>query len=545
MNSSSAIPLVELRGITKVFPGVMANDQIDLELYRGEVHCLLGENGAGKSTLMQILAGMYRPDAGTIAIDGRIVDIASPKDAGALGVGMVYQHPTVVPTFTVLENLLLGSKEHFRLDRDQAAASLGRLAARLGTELDPHATVGRLPLGRQKQVEIVKVLWSGASIVILDEPTAMLTPGEVRDLVRVLASLREQRLAVVFITHKLREAEEVGDRITVLRQGRVVGTIAPDRPGGRPRRTNGRASAERDGMDGEGLDTRIVRMMFGDEAAALGEVIELERGGRPERAARALSSEVVLQLEGVSVKPGRQEVGLDAVSFAVRRGEIFGLAGIDGNGQRELAEAMAGQRPVARGRIRLGERDITRANVAERLELGLGFVTDDRLGEGTVPSMPISLNLLLKRIGEQPLWSRTRRISKRLVTEATTEIAEEFDIRAPDVDTPAGSLSGGNIQKLMLARELSLHPKIVVYNKPTQGLDLRTTLFVRERLRTLAEGDGVSAVLISTDLDELVQLCDRIGVMFRGRLVGVMDNVGSGIEERLGTLMVGGSEERN
>ena len=529
MNSSSAIPVVELRGITKVFPGVVANDQIDLQLYRGEIHCLLGENGAGKSTLMQILAGMYRSDGGTVAIDGRVVDIGSPKDAGALGVGMVYQHPTVVPTFTVLENLLLGSKERFQLDRDRAGASLGELVVRLGTELDPHATVGRLALGKQKQVEIVKVLWSGASIVILDEPTAMLTPREVRDLVRVLASLRQQGFAVVFITHKLREALEVGDRITVLRQGRVVGSISPE---------------QRGSLDREGLQTVIVRMMFGDDAAALGEVAELERGGRPARAARALSSEVVLQVEGVSVTPGHQEVGLDAVSFAVRKGEIFGLAGIDGNGQRELAEAVAGQRRVARGRIRLGGHDITRTTVAERLQLGLGFVTDDRLGEGTVPSLPISLNLLLKRIGEQPLWSWTRKISKQLVAETAVEMVEEFDIRAPDVQTPAGSLSGGNIQKLMLARELSLHPKVVVYNKPTQGLDLRTTLFVRERLRALSEGEGVSAVLLSTDLDELVQLCDRIGVMFRGRLVGVLDNVGAGIEERLGTLMLGGDEEK-
>ncbi len=524
-NSSSAIPAVELHGITKIFPGVVANEEIDLELYRGEIHCLLGENGAGKSTLMQILAGMYRPDAGVISIDGRIVDIGSPKDAAGLGVGMVYQHPTVVPTFTVLENLLLGSRGRFRLDRDRAAASLVELASRMGTELAPNATVGRLALGRQKQVEIVKVLWSGADIVVLDEPTAMLTPGEAADLTQVLVSLREQGLAVVFITHKLREALSVGDRITVLRQGRVVGGVGPERL----------RSA-----DPADLEDRIVRMMFGDEATEEGELVELERGGRPPRGARPLSSEMVLQVEEITVKPGREEVGVDEVSFAVCEGEIFGLAGVDGNGQRELAEALAGQRRVARGRIRLQGRDITDMTVAQRLKLGLGFVTDDRLDEGTVASLPISLNLLIKRIGEQPFWSRAGRMAKRLVAEAAAGMVEEFDIRTPDVQTPAGSLSGGNVQKLILARELSTNPNIVVYNKPTQGLDFRTTLFVRRRLRDLSEADGVSAVLISTDLDELVQLCDRIGVMFRGRLVGVVENVGSGMEERLGALMLGG-----
>jgi ABC-type uncharacterized transport system ATPase subunit len=528
MNTARTIPAVELRGITKMFPGVVANAAIDIELHRGEIHCLLGENGAGKTTLMQILSGMCRPDAGTIAIDGRPVDIDSPKEAIALGVGMVYQHPTMVPTFTVLENLLLGSKGRFRLDRERAVGSLRDLAARLRTEVDPEAVVGRLALGRQQQVEIIKALWSGSNVLILDEPASMLTPREVADLEHVLLSLKAQGLAVVLITHKLREALAIGDRITVLRQGKVVGRIGPERL-----RDSGPAE----------IQTAIVSMMFGEEAGAVGEVAELGRGERPARVARALSPEVVLRADAISVKPGRQEAGVDEVSFAVRAGEIFGIAGVDGNGQRELAEAIAGQRRVAHGRLWLGNDDITRTSVAHRQRLGLRFVTDDRLGEGTVSSLPISLNLLLKRIGERPFWGRTRRISNTRVEQAAERLADEFDIRAPDVRTRGGALSGGNVQKMVLARELSFDPKVVVYNKPTHGLDIKTTLAIRERVRELSGSGGVAAVLMSNDLDELVDLCDRIGVMFRGRLVGIVENQGPGIEEKVGALMVGGSGE--
>jgi ABC-type uncharacterized transport system ATPase subunit len=528
MNRASTIPAVELRGITKMFPGVVANEAIDLELHRGEIHCLLGENGAGKTTLMQILSGMYRPDAGSIAIDGQLVDIGSPKEAIVLGVGMVYQHPTMVPTFTVIENLLLGSKGRFRLDRERAVTSLSDLAARLRTEVDPEAVVGRLALGRQQQVEIIKALWSGSNVLILDEPSSMLTPREVADLGKVLLSLKAQGLAIVFITHKLREALAIGDRITVLKQGKVAGRIGPE---------------QLRNADPEEIQTTIVSMMFGEEAGAVGGVAELGRGERAARVARALSPQVVLQADAVSVRPGRQEVGVNEVSLAVREGEIFGIAGVDGNGQRELAEAIAGQRRLTHGHLRLAGQDITHTGVAHRQKLGLRFVTDDRLSEGMVSSLPISLNLLLKRIGERPFWGRTRRISNTLVEEAAERLADEFDIRAPDVRTRGGALSGGNVQKMVLARELSFDPKVVVYNKPTSGLDIKTTLAIRERVRDLSGRGGVAAVLISNDLDELVDLCDRIGVMFRGRLVGIVENKGPGVEEKVGALMVGGSGE--
>jgi general nucleoside transport system ATP-binding protein len=528
VDRASATPAVELRGITKVFPGVVANEGIDLELYHGEVHCLLGENGAGKTTLMQILSGMYRPDGGTIAIDGRQVGLGSPHEAIVRGVGMVYQHPTLVPTFTVIENLLLGHKGRFRLDRKRALVSLREQAERLGAEVDPDAVVGRLTLGRQQQVEIIKALWSGSRILILDEPTSMLTPSEVADLARVLSSIKAQGLAVVVITHKLREALEIGDRITVLREGHVVGRIAPEKL---------RSS------DPLEIQSLIVGAMFGDEASSAVEVVELGRSTPPARIPRKLPAEVVLEARDLVAKPGPQEVGVHGVSFAVRKGEILGIAGVDGNGQRELAEALAGQRPADHGTIRLDIEDVTHASVGERQRLGLGYVTDDRLGEGTVASLPLSLNLLLKRIGEQPFWTRTRRISRPAVEEAARKLVDEFDIRASDVNTRAGTLSGGNIQKVMLARELSSHPKVVVYNNPTHGLDLKTTMAVRRKVRDLSAEEGTAAVVMSTDLDELVDLCDRIGVMSRGRLVGIVENAGSGVEEAVGELMVTGGEE--
>ena len=533
-----ALPLVRLRGITKTFPGVVANDSIDLDLYPGEIHCLLGENGAGKSTLMSILSGMHRLDAGSITIKGEVVDIGSPENAIIHGVGMVYQHPTLVPTFTVLENLLLGARSGFRLKRKEALASLHELAGRLGTSIDPQAVVGRLALGRQQQVEIIKALWREPHILILDEPTAMLTPRETESLGKALLALKAQGLAVVVITHKLREALSFGDRITVLKDGRVAGCLG---------------SGELLGSDRHELSAAIVQMMFGEETAgptgasgelAAGELAEATglEGEPPVHERRALSGEAVLRLDRVSVRPGSQEVGVREVSFSVYRGEVFGIAGIDGNGQRELAEAIAGQRSVWRGNLSLGDEDVTHASVSARQRLGLGYVTDDRLGEGMVASLPLSLNLLLKRIGEQPFWNRARRMSPASIKKAAESLAEEFDIRAVDVNAPGGTLSGGNIQKMLLARELSFSPKVVVYNKPTHGLDLKTTLAIRRRIRELATDGGVAAVLISTDLDELLALCDRIGVMFQGGLLGIVENAGPGVEEQVGAFMLGGEE---
>jgi general nucleoside transport system ATP-binding protein len=524
--TARAVPAVELRGITKAFPGVVANQDIDLDLWPGEIHCLLGENGAGKSTLMQILSGMYRPDAGSISVGGERVVIESPARALSLGIGMVYQHPSLVSTFTVLENLLLSARGPFRLDRRGAGARFHKLAARLGSSVEPDAVAGSLELGRQQQVEILKALWADSRVLILDEPTSMLTPQEVADLGQVLSSLRGEGLAVVLITHKLREALALGDRITVLREGRIAGCVDLERV---------RSSSP------EELQDTVVQMMFGGEASGSALVAELAMGDPAHRRSLALPAEPVLEVDAISVEPGRQEAGLDDVSFSIRRGEIFGIAGVDGNGQRELAEVIAGQRDLSAGGLRLAGHALAGLDVKERQRLGLRYVTDDRMGEGLVPSFPISLNLLLKRIGQRPFW-KAGRLIPGAVTENAERLIADFDIRTPGAQTPAENLSGGNIQKTVLARELGPGAAVVVFNKPTSGLDLKTTAAIRQRIRALSD-EGVSALLISSDLEELIDLCDRIAVMHKGHLVGVIDNEGPEVRQRVGALMVGVGDE--
>lgn len=516
-------PVVEVRGVTKTFPRVIANDGVTVAFYGGEVHCVLGENGAGKSTLVNILSGMYRPDAGLVLVDAGEVDIGSPRAALDHGIGTVYQHSTLIPAFTVLENLMVGRGRGLRLDKKAALGALERAAVALGVQIDPEARAGQLSLGQQQLVEIVKALGSGSRVLILDEPTSMLTPLGIAELEKVLLRLKAQGLAVVFITHKLREALAVGDRVTILRRGRVVGELGPDVVHVRPRSQ---------------LQADIVGLMFGDEVTTLVDVagVPAEAGAR--RAPREISGHVSLELVDVSVEAGRGEVGIVDVSLQVHSGEILGIAGVDGNGQRELAEAIAGQRRVQKGDILLDGTSIRHARVSQRQRLGLRYVTDDRLGEGTVSSLSVAQNLVLKRIGDAPFWRRGR-IQKRAIAEWAAELVDGFDITTPDVGTRSGALSGGNVQKLVLARELSLEPRVVVFNKPTYGLDVKTTRAVRERIRRLADDEGVAALLISTDLDELFDLCDRIAVLLRGRLTGALDNA-PGVELEIGRRMTEG-----
>jgi simple sugar transport system ATP-binding protein len=516
---------VELIGITKEYPGVVANDHVDLTVRPGEIHCLLGENGAGKSTLMSILSGMVRPDGGRIRVDGREVEIDSPRRAIELGIGMVYQHTTLVPTLTVLENLMLGGDGR-ALDVAATRARLAGLAEMLGVEVDADAEAGTLALGQQQQIEIIKALWRGSRVLILDEPTSMLAPQGVAELAGVLESLKGHGLAIVFITHKLHEATSMGDRVTVLRLGRVAGVLEP---------------AELHSHSAAELQTTIVAMMFGESADQAPDVPELEHrvtAAPAGRVRRDLPDDPMLELDGVSVAARAGEVGVHEVSLGVRPGEILGIAGVDGNGQRELAEAIAGQRPVSAGDIRFAGVSLRRLSVVRRERLGLRYVTDDRLGEGTVAALPVGLNLVIKRIGLAPYWRRGR-IRPATIDGVARDLIGRFDIRTPGPDTRVGTLSGGNIQKVVLARELSFDPKVVVYSKPTYGLDIKTTQAVRARIREQAE-QGVTSVVISTDLEELVDLCDRIAVLFRGRVTGVVENA-PGAEQRIGELMVGGS----
>jgi simple sugar transport system ATP-binding protein len=520
-STAGITPAVELIGITKSFPGVIANDRISVAAMPGEVLCLLGENGAGKSTLMSILSGLYRPDSGSIRIDGRDVTIDSPRRGRDLGIGMVYQELSLIPTLTVLENLMLGTNQGLVLDEHSARARLHDLAATLGVTIDPDARTGSLGLGEQQHVEIMKALWKGSRLLILDEPTSMLTPQGIAELQKVLVQLKASGMAIIFITHKLHEAIAIGDRVSVLKQGRVVGSIGPDIL---------RVTSPHD------LQRLIVTMMFGEEAASPADVAELREDLSGTRTRRTFSEAPLLDLSDVSAPGERGQHGISGVTLSVRGGEILGIAGVDGNGQRALAHVISGQARPTAGSIRLAGRTIDGLAVKARQRLGLRYVTDDRLGEGVVLPYSVGLNLVLKRIGDAPYWQRGT-IDRAAINATARDLIRQFDIRTRSEETRIGKLSGGNVQKVLLARELSFDPKVVVFNKPTHGLDVRTIAMVRDRIRELA-GGGAAAIVISSDLDELLDLSDRVAVVFEGRIAGIVEN-GPGAETRIGELIVG------
>lgn len=521
-SAGATVPAVALRGITKRFPGVVANDDISLAFQPGEIHVLLGENGAGKSTLIGILAGMQQPDEGEIAIAGKAVRIGSPRESLDLGVGTVFQHVLLVPSLTVIENLMLGGSWHRGLDHASALQRFDDLKQVLSVDIDPDAPVGRLSLGQQQQVEIMRALWRGGDVLILDEPTSMLTPQGVAELGEVMKRLRDQGVAVVFITHKLGEAYAFGDRISVLRLGRLAGQIEPDRLAAMTEQT---ATAE------------VVRLMFeGQTDSDDIEVLVGEGHNRRDESFVDLASPVALVVEGLSTAGEPGECTLVDVSFNARPGEILGIAGVDGNGQKHLAEALAGQRHSTAGQIRVLDKDVTHLDVAARQHLGVRYVTDERLDEGTVSGLSVATNLLLKEIGQAPFWSHG--LSRwNLINRHGREQIARYDVRTPSERTPIGRLSGGNIQKVLLARELSGNAKIVVYNKPTYGLDLHNTRLARERILDGAS-QGLTTILISNELDELIELSDRIAVMYQGRLTGIVDNQAD-VVAQIGRLMTG------
>ncbi len=518
----ASTPAIALNGVTKRFPGVVANDAITLNFFSGEVHALLGENGAGKSTLIGLLAGMQQPDEGNVELFGKPVRIASPRDSLDQGIGTVFQHVLLVPSLTVLENLMLGGSWWRPLGRDAALRRFHELAAMLGVTIDPDAPVGHLELGQQQQVEIIRALWRDAKVLILDEPTSMLTPQGVEDLGRVMRRLKESGVSVIFITHKLREAYAFGDRISVLRLGRLVGALPPERL---------RRMSESEVTD------EVIRLMFG-QAKAHSEEAEtlLGRARRAQRHPVDRSGRPLLELVEVSTAAAAGECALKSLSLALWPGEVLGVAGVDGNGQKHLAEVLAGQRPVARGRMLIDGEDATAESVGARRRRGLSYITDERLDEGTVASMSVATNLVLKEVGRPPLWRNGVTLWDR-IHESAREQVVRHDIRTPSERTPLGRLSGGNIQKVLLARELGEEMRIAVFNKPTHGLDLQNTSLARQRIRE-SVARGMATLVISTELDELLELSDRIAVVFQGRLVGIVENAGE-MEERIGRMMTG------
>jgi ABC-type uncharacterized transport system ATPase subunit len=501
-------PVLAARGITKRFPGVVANDGIDLELRAGEVHCLLGENGAGKSTLVNILSGLYQPDAGHLALDGREVRLHSPQDARRRGIGTVYQHFTVIPTLTIAENVALGARDRLWLDFRRLGAGLRERLRDFEVPADPDTPVRFLSLGQQQRVEIIKALVRGSRVLLLDEPTSILAPSEVEGLFRIVRRLRQEGVALVFITHKLDQALAVSDRVTILRQGRRVGQLGPGEVAG----SRAEASA------------RIVDLMFGgvrppEPAAARG-----GGAGRP-----------LLSLRQVTVLGDRGEPAVTDLSLELGQGEILGLAGVDGNGQKQLAEAVAGQRRVIRGQVLIDGADVTASGTGARMRRGIGYVTDDRMGEGIVRRGSVAETLLLRAV-DRPEFGRGR-LRWRRVDEHARKLIGDFDVRTRGPEAPVATLSGGNVQKLLLARELHLAPRLLVCSQPTQGLDVRTARFVLDTLRARADA-GTGILLISSDLDEILEMSDRVAVMFGGRLVRVAPRAGAD-REAIGRAMLG------
>jgi general nucleoside transport system ATP-binding protein len=500
-------PLLELRGITKRFPGVVANDHVDFDLAKGEVHALLGENGAGKSTLMNILYGLYHPDEGEIRRNGRQLRIDSPRAAIDTGIGMVHQHFMLIPVMSVAENIVLGVEPHNGpiLDLETAEERVRELSQQFGLAVRPEARIDSISVGMQQRVEILKALYRGAEILILDEPTAVLTPQEAAELFAIVRSLQAEGKSIIFISHKLNEVLEIADRITVLRRGKTVETVP------------------REGATEEGL----ARLMVGREVLLRVEKKPAEPG------------EPLLQVENLRVRDERGLEAVRGVSFEVRAGEIVGIAGVDGNGQTELIEAITGLRRPEAGRIVAGGEELTDEGARECLEAGLGHIPEDRQLRGLVLDFTLAENIALHDFREPPDSKWGWLFPERIVARAKG-LLTEFDVRGGGPRTLAAALSGGNQQKVVIAREVSRDPRILVAAQPTRGLDVGAIEFVHRRLVTEQE-EGRGILLLSFELDEILSLSDRILVIYEGRIVGEYGRDVS--EEELGIAMLGGRGE--
>jgi ABC-type uncharacterized transport system ATPase subunit len=492
-----------LRGITKRFGTVVANDSISLTVEPGEIHCLLGENGAGKSTLMNVLYGLYKADEGEIEIDGEVQHFTGPGDAMAAGIGMVHQHFMLIPVFTVAENVMLGNESTGfagKLDLDQARAHVREVAARFGFQIDPDALVGDLPVGVQQRVEIIKALSRDAKVLVFDEPTAVLTPQETDELMGIMRKLRDEGTAIVFITHKLREVREVADRITVIRLGRVVGEAEPT-----------------------ASNSELANLMVGRavELTVTKQAPQLREGG--------------VVMTDLRVVDERGQIVVDDISLTVQPGEILAIAGVQGNGQTELTEAIIGLQSNVSGSIELDGTELIGRSVRQIIDAGVGFVPEDRKVEGLVGEFSVADNLILNRASGKPFFTAGT-LRRGILREFAEEKIQEFDIRTQGPDLAAGRLSGGNQQKVVLARELSRDLKLLVASQPTRGVDVGSIEFIHKRIVETRDS-GVPVIVVSTELDEVSALADRIAVMYRGKIVGIVP--GNASRETLGLMMAG------
>ena len=504
--------VLDAKGITKRFPGVLANDHVDFDLRQGEIHALLGENGAGKSTLMNVMYGLYKADSGEVLVDGKVMELHSSKDAIQHGIGMVHQHFMLIPVFTVTENIMLGAETDHRevkseaalvkLDRKEVAQKVSDLSHQYGLDVDPEAIVGDLPVGVQQRVEIVKALYRKANILILDEPTAVLTPQEAEDLFDIMHQLTDKGVSIIFITHKLKEVLAIADRITVMRAGRVVGTTVP----------------------AETNEAGLASMMVGREVI----LTVQKKPAQPE--------DEILKVNDLQVRDIRGLESVRGVSFSVRAGEVLGIAGVQGNGQTELAEALTGLRPVESGHFTLSGKDLTGKSPRPITETGLAHIPEDRQRHGLVLSYTVADNMVLADY-YQPRFSKGIVIQQNQVDANARKLIKEYDVRTPSPFTAAGKLSGGNQQKVIIARELSRPVKLVIASQPTRGLDVGSIEYIHKEI-ILMRDRGVAVLLISAELDEILSLSDRIAVMYRGEIVATVDRKDAS-REQLGLWMAG------
>ena len=498
-------PLIEAKNLVKKFPGVLANDNVSLTLNKGEIVALLGENGAGKSTLVKMIYGLYGADEGELFIKGEKVNMKSPADAIARGIGMVHQHFQLVPVMSVAENIALGAEKTkgINFDLDAAEKEVAQLSKDYGLEVDPTARIEDLPVGMQQRVEILKMLYRKADILIMDEPTAVLTPQETDELLKTMKSFAEKGVGIIFITHKLREVLAVADRVVVLRNGKVVGTTEPKN------------------TDQEGLAT----MMVGRSV-----VLDVQKP-------IAKPKDVVLKVSNLNVTDDRKLLAVKDLSLEVRSGEILGIAGVEGNGQRELVQAITGLRKIDSGIVEINNVDATKLNPHQIHELGVAHVPEDREKDGLVAGYSIADNSVLNRFDEKEFskagvrqFVAIRTLAKKLV--------EKFDVRTPSIDTTASSLSGGNKQKLVIARELIWNPKLLIAAQPTRGVDVGSIEFIHNQI-VAARDAGSAVLLVSAELDEVLGLADRVAVMYAGKIVKVLDEKDAE-RNKVGRLMAGG-----